>query len=239
MITTTFKRYEKKYQLDAVQYQNILPILLAEMKPDTYTSKNDSYMIYNIYYDTQHYDVIRHSLSKPYYKEKLRLRSYTIPETLEERVFLELKKKIGGIVNKRRASLRLNDAYNFVSKREYPDGLKQSEVQVLKEIEYFLENRSIEAKAYISYQRTAYVGKNDPNLRVTFDCNIKSRQTQLFLEKGDFGDFVLPPNQYVMEIKILGAMPLWLARALSELKIYSSSFSKYGKTYQEYLSRAE
>ncbi|KAF5057614.1 VTC domain protein [anaerobic digester metagenome] len=239
MITTTFKRYEKKYRLDAVQYQRILPILLAEMKPDTYTSSNDSYMIYNIYYDTPHYDVIRHSLSKPYYKEKLRLRSYTIPETLEERVFLELKKKIGGIVNKRRASLRLNDAYNFVSKREYPEGLNRSELQVLKEIEYFLNNRSVEPKAYISYERTAYVGKSDPNLRVTFDCNIKSRQNNLVLEKGDAGDFVIPPNQYIMEVKILGAMPLWLARTLSELKIYSSSFSKYGRTYQEYRNVAE
>lgn len=239
MITTTFKRYEKKYQLDEFQYQKILPILLAEMKPDTYTSKNDSYMIYNIYYDTQHYDVIRHSLSKPYYKEKLRLRSYSIPATLEDMVFLELKKKIGGIVNKRRTSLKLNEAYNFVSKMEYPEGLNQGDIQVLKEIEYFLKNRSIEPKAYISYERTAYVGKNDPNLRVTFDCNIKSRQTSLLLEKGDFGDFVIAPNQYVMEIKILGAMPLWLARVLSELKIYSSSFSKYGRTYKEYLSQAE
>lgn len=234
MITTTFKRYEKKYQLDESQYKDLLPILLNEMKPDTYGSQNEGYSIYNIYYDTQNYDVIRHSLTKPYYKEKLRLRSYTIPSTPDEMVFLELKKKIGGIVSKRRACLKLYEAYSFISKREYPQELNQVDHQVLKEIEYFLENHRIEPKAFISYERIAFVGKNDPNLRVTFDSNIKSRQTNLLLEKGDFGNLIIPQNQYILEIKIFGAMPLWLAQALSELKIFSSSFSKYGKTYKEY-----
>lgn len=239
MVTTTFKRYEKKYQLDETQYKDLLPILLTEMKPDTYANQNKGYSIYNIYYDTQNYDVIRHSLAKPYYKEKLRLRSYAIPSTPDEMVFLELKKKIGGIVSKRRACLKLNEAYCFISKREYPSELNQVDHQVLKEIEYFLESHEIEPKAFISYERIAFVGKKDPNFRVTFDNNLKSRQTNLFLEKGDFGNPIIPKNQYIMEIKILGAMPLWLARVLSELKIYSSSFSKYGRTYQEYLSRAE
>ncbi|MBC3804249.1 VTC domain-containing protein [Acetobacterium fimetarium] len=238
MPITTFKRYEKKYQLDQAQLNDLMPVLLAEMKPDIYADQEDGYAIYNIYYDTDNYDIIRRSLAKPYYKEKLRLRSYTIPSTPEEMVFLELKKKIGGIVSKRRACLKLNEAYRFISKREYPSGLNQVDHQVLREIEYFLENNHIEPKAYISYERTAFIGKNDPNFRITFDRNIRSRQTDLLLEKGNFGNLIILPNHYIMEIKILGAMPLWLAQALSELKIYSSSFSKYGKTYKEYASRA-
>ena len=90
------------------------------------------------------------------------------------------------------------------------------------------------AKTYIGYQRIAFVGKDDPELRVTFDYNLKSRQHSLSLEKGDFGHFLIPADHYLMEVKILGAIPLWLTHALTELEIYSSSFSKYGKAYKDY-----
>jgi len=204
------------------------------MVPDSYTSKNDSYSIYNIYFDTENYDIIRHSLSKPYYKEKLRLRSYAIPSSPDDKVFLELKKKIGGIVSKRRATLTLNEANRFISKREYPLETNVINHLVLEEIDNFLEHHIIEPKAYISYKRSAYFGKNDLEFRVTFDHNITSHQNNLSLTKGDFGSPLLPKDDYIMEIKILGAIPLWLAHALSSLKIYSSSFSKYGNTYKEY-----
>lgn len=234
MITKTFKRYEKKFQLNAAQFEQLLPVLLTEMVPDSFTSKNDRYSIYNIYYDTENYDLIRHSLAKPYYKEKLRLRSYALPTSTEDMVFLELKKKIGGIVNKRRATMTLGEADRFLSHREYPQDTNAINRQVLKEIEFFLEQHSIEPKAYISYERSAYFGKNDPEFRVTFDHNIRSRQSDLALVKGDFGDLLLPSGNCLMEIKILGAIPLWLTQSLSELKIYSSSFSKYGTAYKAY-----
>ena len=234
MITKTFKRYEKKFQLSASQFEQLLPILLKEMVPDSFTSQNDIYSIYNIYYDTKNYDIIRHSLSKPYYKEKLRLRSYAIPSSPDDMVFLELKKKIGGIVNKRRATMTLGEANRFLSNREYPQTINTLNQLVLAEIEVFLDHHSIEPKAYISYERSAYFGKNDPEFRVTFDHNIKTRQNDLALENGDFGNPLLPEGSYLMEIKILGAIPLWLTQTLSELKIYASSFSKYGNTYKAY-----
>lgn len=234
MITKTFKRFENKYQLSASQLKQLMPLLLTQMKPDDYTKKNDGYSIYNIYYDTENYDIIRHSLAKPYYKEKLRLRSYTIPTSPDDQVFLELKKKIGGVVNKRRAILRLSEASRFVSKLEYPKELNTINRLVLEEIEFFLKNNLVTPKTYIGYQRIAFVGKNDPELRVTFDYNLKSRQHSLSLEKGDFGHSLIPADHYLMEIKILGAIPLWLTHALTELEIYSSSFSKYGKAYKDY-----
>nr|WP_320024654.1 polyphosphate polymerase domain-containing protein [uncultured Acetobacterium sp.] len=234
MITKTFKRFENKYQLDESQLKQLMPMLLTQMKPDSYTAKNDGYSIYNIYFDTENYDIIRHSLSKPYYKEKLRLRSYKIPTSPDDQVFLELKKKIGGVVNKRRATLTLNEANRFISKLEYPKETNTMNQLVLEEIEFFLKNHPVMPKTYIGYQRIAFVGKEDPELRVTFDYNLKSRQQLLSLEEGDFGNFLIPEDQYLMEIKILGAIPLWLTHALSELQIYSTSFSKYGKAYKDY-----
>jgi len=234
MITKTFKRYEKKYQLDTDQLNKLLPELLLHMNPNGYLSSKDSYPIYNIYFDTENFDVIRHSLSKPYYKEKLRLRSYTIPETNEDLVFIELKKKIGGIVSKRRVPLTLKEANEFIAFGQYPEKLKDQSHLVLDEIRYYMQTHTLEPKAYISYERLAFVGKSDLELRLTFDYNIKTRQNHLSLEAGDFGSLLLPKNHYIMEIKILGAIPLWLSHTLSELKIYSSSFSKYGTAYKKF-----
>ncbi|WP_083439496.1 polyphosphate polymerase domain-containing protein [Acetobacterium bakii] len=234
MITKTFKRYEKKYQLDTYQFNKLLPELLLHMNPNGYLSSKDSYPIYNIYFDTENFDVIRHSLSKPYYKEKLRLRSYTIPETAEDLVFIELKKKIGGIVSKRRVPLTLKEANEFIAFGQYPEKLKDQSHLVLDEIRYYLETHTVEPKTYISYERMAFVGKSDPEFRLTFDFNIKTRKDYLSLDAGDFGSLLLPKNYYIMEIKILGSIPLWLSHTLSELKIYSSSFSKYGTAYKKY-----
>ena len=64
------------------------------MDPDEHCKSGKNYNIYNIYYDTDNSDVIRHSISKPYYKEKLRLRSYYIPNNSNDKVFLELKRKL-------------------------------------------------------------------------------------------------------------------------------------------------
>lgn len=234
MITKTFNRFENKYRLDETQLKQLMPILLTQMKPDAFTLNNNGYSIFNIYYDTENNDIIRHSLAKPYYKEKLRLRSYSIPTSPNDQVFLELKKKIGGVVNKRRATLTLNEASRFIDNLEYPKPTNSINQIVLEEIEFFLKHHPVTPKNYIGYERIAYVGKNDPELRVTFDYNLKSRRHALSLEKGDFGNLLIPKNHYLMEIKILGAIPLWLTHALSNLQIYSSSFSKYGQAYKDY-----
>jgi hypothetical protein len=232
MVIKTFKRYEKKYKLTASQYEQLIPILLREMEPDLYTKENQYYSIYNIYFDTPQYDLIRHSLSKPYYKEKLRIRSYSVPNSPDEPVFIELKKKIGGIVNKRRATIPLADAYSFISTRQKPVTESSVDNQVLDEIDFFLKTHHLEPKAFISYDRAAYVGKTDPDMRITFDFNLKSRQFDLSLEKGAYGDLLIPESTYLMEIKIPGTMPIWLAHAFSKLGIFSSSFSKYGTAYK-------
>ena len=63
-----------------------------------------------------YYRLIRASLEKPAYKEKLRLRSYGVTEPGGE-VFLELKKKYKGIVYKRRITLPEDAAGEFIAGR--------------------------------------------------------------------------------------------------------------------------
>ncbi|MEN8435860.1 polyphosphate polymerase domain-containing protein [Clostridium septicum] len=238
MAQKTFRRYELKFIVNKEAFQRITAELPKYMNLDKHCSDMGTYMIHNIYFDTPDDEIIQKSLAKPYYKEKLRLRSYTNPIRMEDKVFLELKKKIGGIVNKRRATMTYQEAISFIRKREYPKNCSYLDEQVLKEIEVFLNRYSVEAKAYLSYKRIAYYGKEDREFRVTFDENILTRREKVNFTSGDYGMELLN-NKYLMEVKIIGAIPLWLAKLLSELKVYRGGFSKYGEEYKRYLKQKD
>lgn len=234
MSIATFKRYELKFLLNKDQFESVVPMLQLYMKPDKYCQNGKTYSIHNIYYDTEDSYLIRTSLSKPNYKEKLRLRSYEATTSLDSKVFLELKKKTGGIVHKRRATMTLQEAYEFIKfgKKPMTDGYINQ--QVTNEIEYFLSCNKVNPAAYISYSRMAFFGKEDKNFRITFDSNIKTRRSRLYLESDNNGSQLLEKGQYLMEVKISGSAPIWLTEILSELKIYKTSFSKYGAEYKKY-----
>ncbi|MVX64806.1 VTC domain-containing protein [Clostridium chromiireducens] len=236
MAIKSFKRYEKKFLLGKEHYNNLIPRLLEYMNPDAHCKSGKNYSIYNIYYDTDNNDVIRHSIAKPYYKEKLRLRSYNIPSNPTDKVFLELKKKINGIVNKRRVVLTLEEAYKFLEFGKKPISDDYVNSQVINEIEYYLSKKPVVPKVYIGYTRKAFFGKEDKDFRLTFDSKIITRRGNLSLEAGCFGENILEEDQYLMEVKILGAMPLWFTNILSELEIYNTHFSKYGNEYMRYSS---
>ncbi|NLL29609.1 MAG: polyphosphate polymerase domain-containing protein [Clostridiales bacterium] len=234
MAIKSFKRYEKKFILTKKQYDLLIPLLSQYMNLDKFCKGGKNYSIYNIYYDTDDNSIIRHSIDKPYYKEKLRLRSYSIPKSKNDTVFLELKKKINGIVNKRRVVITLNEAYKFLESGQRPETKDYVSNQVLNEIEYHLSKNTITSKVYISYSRKAFFAKDDHDFRITFDSKITTRRDDLDLEKGNYGEDLLGPNIYLMEVKILGAIPVWFTKILSDLKIYNSHFSKYGNEYAKY-----
>ncbi len=218
-----FKRYEKKYILNEEQYQAFMEYTKEYLIPDKY----GLHTICNIYYDTEDYLLIRRSIEKPVYKEKFRIRSYGIPDR-EHTVFLELKKKYKDVVYKRRLAMPLWQAEDFLERNIRPE----RGGQVLKEIEYFLDFYKPIKKMYIAYDRRAYYVEGDESLRITIDRNIRSREDNLSMENGDEGRRLLPDGQYLMEIKTVNALPLWLVDVLSMLKIYKTSFSKYGMIYQ-------
>lgn len=220
----TFERYEKKYLLDEIQYKEFIKRTGGRIVPDEYGTTT----ICNIYFDTPDARLIRASLEKPVYKEKLRLRSYGTPGK-DGPVFLELKKKYRGIVYKRRESMVLSEAEGYLLRHEAPG----VETQVLREIDWFLKYyRDIRPAMYIAYDRIAAYDTQKPELRVTFDWNIRFRNQELDLKKGTWGQQILEEGQQLMEIKIPGAMPVWLCELLDQLCIYPVSFSKYGKAYR-------
>lgn len=235
MAKEVFNRYEHKYLLDKETCEKVKKIINEHMVIDSYNKDNKPYTISNIYFDTPDDYLIRTSLSKPEYKEKLRLRAYGVPNA-DSKVYLEIKKKFKGIINKRRTTLMLNEAYDFAKSGKAPKPKEYMNGQVLNEIEYFFKIYDLSPKLYLAYDRIAYFEKDNPDLRISFDINIRSRRYDLRLEDGDFGEILLPENTYLMEIKTSLAKPLWLANMLSELGIKRSSFSKYGTEFKQMIN---
>lgn len=218
-----FRRHELKYLLTATQYRELRNILAAHMCPDAYPTST----IANLYYDTPDFRLVRTSMEKPAYKEKLRLRTYE-PACAETPAFVEIKKKFAGVVYKRRQQMPYQQALNFLAGQSGPG--KRS--QITRELEWFLHlYRPLAPAMFIYYNRVSLRGVQDEQLRITFDASLRWRAHELDLRSGTHGTALLAPGQVLMEVKAAGAMPLWLAQALAELHIYPHSFSKYGQAY--------
>ena len=187
--------------------------------------------IRNIYFDTGNYRLIRRSIDKPTYKEKLRIRSYG-KASPDSKVFVELKKKYDHVVYKRRIALPCASAFDWVNGNvPCPE-----DTQISREISYFLKYyEDLHPAAFLSYEREAYYEKNGGSFRVTFDDTILFRTEDLSLCSDAYGESLLEDGKVLMEIKCSGGIPLWLVRVLSAEKIYKTSFSKYGTGYTEFI----
>ena len=226
-LQSIFKRVEKKYMLTRAQYEALAAALQAQgMQADEF----GKHAVCNIYYDTKDDLLIRRSLEKPVYKEKLRLRCYGT-EGEEDIAFAEIKKKYKGVVYKRRITLDKQQAHRwFAEERHCP-----KPTQIGRELDYMMKRYDLYPRVYIGYDRLALFAPENPDLRVTFDTDIRWRVTELDLRAGDWGEPLLEEDQILMEIKIPGALPLWLCRLMQELGIRQQSFSKYGTCYQKFL----
>jgi len=215
-------RYELKYLPDRGQTAFLINCLRGHMEPDRYGMTS----IASLYYDTPDFRLVRASLEKPEFKEKIRLRSYGIA-TEESPVFLELKRKASGIVYKRRVRATLPEVRRFFAGE---NGLFEDR-QIRRELEWFRDSYEPLCPAcLIIYDRVAYFEPGG-DLRLTIDFNPRYRTDAMNLTSSMDGIPLLPEGDTILEIKVQGAMPLWLTEILDAGQIYKTSFSKYGEAY--------
>ena len=236
-----FKRYEIKYTVTAAQKERILKAMEPYMEADRFGRST----VRNIYYDTDDYVLARHSIAKPDFKEKLRIRSYSKADT-GSTVFVELKRKFDGVVYKRRLGLPEADAMKWMAGSSDPamNARLAGSAQVANEIEYFKGMyKGLKPVLYLSYDREAYRMKEGmtaadggTEFRVTFDSNILCREDDLSLRSEAYGTPILEEGKFLMELKCPGAIPLWMTKILSKERIYKTSFSKYGTAYCRFMS---
>ena len=237
-----FRRVEKKYLITEEQKQKFLEICGDNLKKNKYFAST----VCSIYFDTENDDLIIKQidkpLDKPFFKEKVRIRSYNVPK-MKDYIFFEIKTKTKDrkvkIGDKRRFQLLLSDYYDWekgkaslvdIAERKVE---KTNDIQIAKEIEYIIKYLKLVPRIFIACERESYEGAEDSQLRVTIDSGLRFRKNKLKLEKGSDGKkFFKDDRNIILEIKSAGGMPFWLIHALNELKIYPQAFSKYGKIYQ-------
>lgn len=245
--TALFQRHELKYLMDLSQYAALREAMATHMEPDRWPHST----VRSLYFDTPNLVLARRSAEKPAYKEKLRLRSYG-PASGGDAVFVELKKKYRGLVYKRRLQASCDQATDWLcGQAAAPEAS-----QIAREIDQFLRFYGTLAPALlVSYERdslrlradgrscdalkptvTAAHNPSSPELRVTFDRALKASAAHLSLDAQASGVQLLPSSQVLMEVKCAQAIPLWLSRLLSELHLYPSSFSKYGRAWRLFAS---
>lgn len=205
--------------------------IIEAIKPYMELDRYGRTTIRNLYFDTDTYLLIRRSIEKPEYKEKLRIRSYERADA-DSTVFVELKKKYKSVVYKRRISLSRQEAIWWISKEKHCS----KNTQISAEVDYFLDYyKTLKPTVFLSYEREAFYSKDSSDFRITFDDNILFRQENLSLDSDVYGTPLLPKGIVLMEIKCSGGIPLWLTEILSEEHIYKTSFSKYGTAYRNFI----
>ncbi len=222
-----FQRYEMKYLITEAQYARLKEKICRYMIDDRYGQSS----ICNLYFDTPSFLLIRRSIERPVYKEKLRLRSYgvAVPDST---VFIEMKKKYRSVVYKRRINTTEQEAMRYLC-----GGKQLADTQIAHELDYFLGQYGFpRPTVFLSYERQAFFAKDDSDFRITFDKNILWRNYDLSLCAGIYGQPILHNGQILMEIKTAKAIPLWMTALLSENHIFKTSFSKYGNAYKTIFS---
>lgn len=217
-----FKRYETKYLLDAGQRAALEGVLAGRMVPDEHGPST----VRNVYYDTPTALLARRSAEHPAYKEKVRTRCYGAPHPFDP-VFVELKKKCDGVVYKRRCELAPADARELLAGRGRP------QTQIERELDWTCRRyEGLAPCAYLAYDRVAYFGAHDRDLRATIDSAPRARWDDVRLTGPDEGEPLLPEGTAILEVKTSQAIPLWLVRTLESLGVAKTSFSKYGHAWE-------
>ncbi|MDO4282150.1 MAG: polyphosphate polymerase domain-containing protein [Clostridia bacterium] len=224
-----FKRVEEKYMLTDKIYDILMKRIESELVENEYPHSK----ILNIYYDTDSYELAIKSIQKPTYKEKIRIRSYDIPNE-NSKVFLELKRKCLGVVTKRRIAVKLKTFQKYIAKGKL-DNIEN--LQIYNEIDYAFKKYQLVPKIMVAYDRDSYYLRESEDIRITFDKNLRSRLNDLDLTYGDEGELFFEEDIRIMEIKSCSAIPIWFVKILNELKIYPVSFSKYGEIYKKINSK--
>ncbi len=223
----TFERMELKYLITPEQLELIKAQMSRYMAMDQYGIT----IIRNLYLDTDNYRLIRRSIEKPAYKEKIRLRSYSAADPNDE-IFVEIKKKYQGVVYKRRMTMPQQAALTWLS----GDHSQIPDTQIAAEIDYFSQYYGdLRPVIFLSYRRQAWYSLDGSDFRVTFDDDILCRQDRLSLSQPPGGISILPEGFILMEIKTAGGIPLWMVNLLSREKIFKTSYSKYGTAYQHHI----
>ncbi|KRG13221.1 hypothetical protein ACA30_16655 [Virgibacillus soli] len=227
MAIEIFQRREQKYLITIDQYRELVKRMLPHMRPDR-NGIDGQYTITTLYFESQDQKIYFETKNKLKFRQKLRLRIYDDTD-IDGNAFFEVKQKHKKVVNKRRMVLPLSEAYRYLSEESALslNDYQTSNLQVFREIDRYRKLYELYPEMVVSYDRHAFHHLDDPDLRVTFDFNLRCRNHDLRVEHGPFGEYFIDPNLVVLEVKVSHSIPLWLTRILQDLECEQRSASKF------------
>ena len=222
-----FSRIETKYMLSADQ----VPVIEKALTDHGLIRMDfGNTLIQSLYYDTPDNLLIRQSLERPEFKEKLRLRTYGEAYPGSD-AYLEMKRKYKGIVYKRRTMMPLQKAMKALEKPDMPDSAGQTGREILWMVKRYHPVPAV----VIRCNRDQWINSANPGFRITIDRDICFRNWNLDLSAQEGHIPLTDASQRLMEIKAGNAIPRWLVKILWETGSQHVHYSKYGLAYRRIL----
>ncbi len=223
-------RYEFKFLISRTQRDSIIGRFPEHIAPDSNSGPDANYRIYTLYYDSPERDCYWEKLRGLGSRRKLRVRLYESAQAAASGAcFVEIKHKHDGRGVKRRLHTTLTSAMKITGGLPSSAPIWPGEERIFSEVQQFITERNFRPICCLRYDRKAFVDlAPDSDLRITFDEDIRYRMDDLeSLQKGTFENCLLNEGESVMEIKVTGAVPVWLIRILSQEKCTPAGRSKY------------
>ena len=225
----SFNRYELKYLLDFQHAKEVIEHLQDYVVPDPYGDRFGNYVLSSLYFDSDDFLFYWEKQEGLKYRRKLRIRIYETKEkvTPNTPAFVEIKERIDKIIRKRRIRMPYKDAITLCHERKMIKVEKKDEL-IVEEILHMLHAYDLHPQCITSYHRRAFNGtKFDPNLRITFDTNLRYRRENLDLSEKKMGKFMFPPETVIMEVKANNSIPYWITQFVADHNIQLQRVSKY------------
>ncbi len=155
MAIEIFRRKEQKYLITTVQYEQLIQQISPFMRPDKF-GEDGKYTVTSLYFESDDHKIYFETKNKLKYRQKLRLRIYDDTD-IHGTAFFEVKQKHKKVVNKRRMLISLSEAYRYINRLESCiNNYEGSNIQVLREIDYFRNLYRLEPEMIVSYDRHAH-----------------------------------------------------------------------------------
>jgi hypothetical protein len=207
------------------------------MRLDPHGGQDGHYQVTSLYFDTADFKAYWDKIEGLRFRRKVRVRVYnTQMVTPDTPCSVEIKQRINKIIEKRRAVLSYASAIALCEAGVDVNGVPDGSQAVIEEVAYMSRVFQLQPASVVTYDRLAFIGtERDPDLRVTFDTNLKSRTHDLSLLSQSYTEnrSFLPPQFCVMEIKANGNVPFWLTRLIAKHHCAIRSISKYCVAVQQ------
>lgn len=227
-LQTQFKRIETKFIITQELFDQLQEQFAPYMEADAYAYSS----ITNIYFDNPDFQMIQDATNKLNGREKIRMRTYASQPDAQSEAFLEIKKKENEVGYKYRVTSTAEKVLNFVQTGQMDEPLADQNVS--REMNILLERYGqIQPKMHIAYSRYSMKGINDDQIRITFDSNLRFRHQDVHLGTSALDQSLVEAGEMIMEIKVPGDYPDWLAEILDGHGLVNQSFSKYGVAYKK------